>query len=90
MRCAVEIFGSLMFLAYDETKDPEYLKVALGALDWMNRHDIRKPDQGYMWPMYSGVAFYTGEFYAVALKYLPPADPRRKASAPQLAAWSNG
>jgi hypothetical protein len=86
MWCAVEIFGSLMFLAHDETKDPEYLKVALGALDWMNRHDIRKPDRGYMWPMYSGVAFYTGEFYAIALKYLPPGDPRRKASAEQIAA----
>ncbi len=90
MWCAVEIFGSLMFLAYDETKDPKYLKVALGALDWMNRHDIRKPDHGYIWPMYSGVAFYTGEFYAVALKHLPPGDPRRKACAPQIAgllAW---
>jgi hypothetical protein len=85
MWCAVEIFGALMFLAYDETKDPEYLKVALGALDWMNRRDIRKPDGGYMWPMYSGVAFYTGEFYATALKFVLPGDPRRKASAPQIA-----
>ncbi len=71
-------FGTFLFHAYAVTKDPEYLKVALGCVDWMNGHDFHKPDP----PAFAGLSiasvYYCGEFYAAALPYLEAGGPRRK------------
>jgi hypothetical protein len=90
--CSTATFGSLMLLAYAETKDPEYLKIGLGALDWLNRHDFSKPQPPATGALGACQVFYCGEFYAVALKDLAPTDPRRKAAAKQiglLVQWLN-
>ena len=82
--CSTATCGSLMFLAYAETKDPQYMRVALGALDWLNRRDFGKPEPPATDPLNACEAFYCGEFYAVAMKNLIPTDRLRKAAAKQI------
>jgi hypothetical protein len=78
--CSTAIFSDFMYLAYGETQDPEYLKVALGATDWLNRHDFNNPQPPAFEALNPGVVFYCFESYAAALPYLEPGSPRRKAA----------
>jgi hypothetical protein len=85
--CSSATFSTAAYLLYAETGDPQCLKVATGATDWLLRHDFRKTDPP-AWDAMGGspaVVFYCGESHAIALKCLPPADPRRKALAAQVA-----
>jgi hypothetical protein len=79
------IFGELMFLAYAETHDPQYLKVGLGAADWLNRHDFHKDEKPAFEAMYPCMVFYCFEFYATALPYLEPGTARRAAAEAHIA-----
>ena len=74
-----------MFLAHDETNDPEYLKVALGAADWLNRHDFHKEEKPAFEAFNPGMVFYCFEFYATALPHLVPGSPRRTAAEAHVA-----
>jgi hypothetical protein len=83
--CSTATFGALMFLAYDETKDPEYLRVALGAADWLSRHDFHKEEKPAFEALNPGMVFYCFEFYATALPHLKPGSPRRAAAEAHVA-----
>jgi hypothetical protein len=83
--CSTATFGALMFLAHDETKDPEYLRVALGATDWLNRHDFHKDEKPAFEAFNPGMAFYCFEFYAAALPHLKAGSPRRAAAEAHIA-----
>ena len=79
------IFGAVMYLTHAETQDPEYLKVALGTTDWLNRHDYNPPEPPAFDALGPGVVFYTYESYATALPYLEPGSPRRQAAEAHIA-----
>jgi hypothetical protein len=81
--CATATFGPFVLLAHAETKDPEYLKIGLDALDWMNRHDFRKVEPLGFTVGPTCVVFYVFEFYAAATPYLDSDSPRRKAAEAQ-------
>ena len=82
---SISIFSAFLYLAYGETKDPEYLRIALGATDWLNRHDFRKPQPPAFDALSPAVVFYSFESYATALPYLEPGSPRRQAAEAQTA-----
>ncbi|GAG08345.1 unnamed protein product, partial [marine sediment metagenome] len=71
-------FGTFLFHAYAETKDPEYLKVALGCVDWMNGHDFHKSEPPAFKSLCPPVLLYVFEFYAASLPYLESGSPRRE------------
>ncbi len=85
--CATSTFGSLAFCLYKETGDPEYLKIGLGTIDWLNRqnflavaHDYYK--KGDIEPT---VMMYCLEAYSAGLPHLKPDSERHKAALAQLA-----
>ncbi|MBN1395876.1 MAG: hypothetical protein JW959_12710, partial [Pirellulales bacterium] len=78
------IFGSFMALAHNETKEPEYLSVVRGAIDWFNRRDFNRADPPAFDALDPCVAFYCGEFFAAALPLLEPGGPRRKQTEKQI------
>jgi len=82
--CSTAIFGAFAYLSYGEKHDPEYLKVALAATDWLNRHNLNKPQPPAFEPLGPGVVFYTLEFYTVALPYLEAGTPRRQAAETEI------
>jgi hypothetical protein len=82
---STSIFSAVLYLAYGETHDPEYLKTALGATDWLNRHDFNNPQPPAFEALGPGVVFYCFESYATALPYLEPGSPRRKAAEDHIA-----
>lgn len=71
-------FGTFLFHAYAVTKDPEYLKVALGGVDWMNGHDFHKSELPAFKELSPPVLLYAFEFYAASLPYLEADSPRRR------------
>lgn len=71
-------FGAFLYLAYGQTRDPEYLKVALRATDWLNRHSFDKPQPPAFEALSPGVVFYCLESYATAMPYLEPHTQRRR------------
>jgi hypothetical protein len=79
------IFGSFMFLAHAETKDPEYLKVGLGCVDWLNKCDFLKGNPPAVDAVNPCVIFYCGECYALALPHIEKGTPRREKAEAQLA-----
>jgi hypothetical protein len=79
------IFCTLMVAAYEETKDPEYLKVARKAADWLNARDFRKPDPPAFDGFNPGAVFYCFEFYAAVLPHLEPGSPARQKAEAQVA-----
>jgi hypothetical protein len=83
--CSTFTFGAFMFLAHAETKDPEYLKVGLAAMDWVNRYDFRKDSKPQFAGFYPCMVFYCYEFYAAALPFLEPGSPRRQAAESHIA-----
>ncbi len=73
--CSTATVGTLLFLLHEETQEPQYLKAATGALDWMTRRDFRdvKPITFQQRP--SGIIFYCFDLYATGLKHLAPGTP---------------
>ena len=76
--------------AHDETNDPEYLKVALGAADWLNRHDFHKEEKPAFEALNPCMVFYCFEFYATALPHLKPGSPRSRRPRPTSPKCFNG
>jgi hypothetical protein len=83
--CSTYTFGAFLFLAYAETKDPEYLKIGLGAVDWVNKFDFSKDQKPEFAAFYPCMVFYGYEFYAAALPYLEANSPRRQAAEAHIA-----
>jgi len=78
--CSSGIFGSLVFLLYDETGDRRYLTAGLGAVEWLNRLDPEQ-DQAYplseMGPTYP---MYVLEAYSAGISHLKEGSNRRQAA----------
>ncbi len=68
--CSSGIFGSLAFLLYDETRDERYLKVALGAVNWLNRLDLDKTEPYPLSDMGPTLPMYVFETYSAGLRHL--------------------
>ena len=89
--CSSGIFGSLAFHLYEETGDESYLKVGLGAIDWLNRQDLLTVavhfPQETITPT---VMMYCLEAYSTGLPHLEPGSDLHKGAMAQLAkahAW---
>ena len=82
--CSSGIFGSLAFLVYKETGDEAYLKVALGALDWLNRLDFQKAEHISFEDAAPAVVMYVFEAHSASMPYLEEGTDRRKATAAQI------
>jgi hypothetical protein len=82
--CSTATFGALMFLLHGVTGDRQYLDVALRALEWMSRHDLRRAEHISFEECAPGVVFYCGEFYATALHHLGRRATERKAALDQI------
>jgi hypothetical protein len=76
---STSIFGTMLFVLYEETGDEQYLKAAKAGVSWLLREDFRdfKPITFEQRP--SGIIFYTFEFYLAALKHFPPDSPEHRA-----------
>jgi len=83
--CSSGTFGSLAFLLYKETADESYLKVAIGALDWLNRLDFTKVKHISFEKAAPSVVMYVFEAHSAAAPYLEAGTERRKATAAQIA-----
>jgi hypothetical protein len=87
--CSTGIFGSLAFCLYRETGDEKYLKIGLGAIDWLNRQDFMTVAlRDVEFPEHEikpTVLMYCLEAYSVGLPYLEAGSPRHKAAMAQLA-----
>jgi hypothetical protein len=73
--CSSATFGTFAFQLYDETREEKYLKVAMGALQWLLRQDFREVKPITFEQRPSGIIFYCFDFYAHGLKYLKPGTP---------------
>ena len=86
--CSTGIFGSLAFRLYKETGDPAYLKIGLGAIDWLSRQDlltVAERDEAF--PKHEikpTVLMYCLEAYSAGLPYLEAGSPRREAAMREL------
>jgi len=76
---STSIFGTMLFVLYEETGDEQYLKAAKAGVSWLLREDFHdfKPITFEQRP--SGIIFYTFEFYLAALKYFPAESPEHRA-----------
>jgi len=70
--CSSATFGTFAFQLYEETREEKYLKVALGALDWLLRQDFREVRPSTFEQRPSGIIFYCFDLYANGLKHLKP------------------
>jgi hypothetical protein len=87
--CSTGIYGSLAFCLYDETADPRYLKIGLGAIDWLNRQDLLAPVDFFPpKEIQPTVIMYCLEAYSAGLPHLEPGTQRLAASLAQLAKTS--
>jgi len=73
------IFGTLTFLLYEETGEPQHLDCAKAALRWLLQTDFRDFAPITFQQRPSGIIFYTFEFYLAGLKHFPPGSPERDA-----------
>jgi hypothetical protein len=82
--CSTATFGTLAFTLYEETREPQFLKVGKGALDWLIGQDFRelKPITFQQRP--SGTIFYCFELYLAGLKHLPPDSPKYLSAMQQI------
>jgi len=73
------IFGTTLFVLYEETGDVQYLNAAKDGVRWLLQTDFHdfKPITFEQRP--SGIIFYAFEFYLAALKHFPPESPERQA-----------
>ena len=79
--CSTGIFGALAFELYNETGKPEYLKLGLGAIDYLNGLDIAKthtavPGFGPAEGERPSVFMYAMEAYSAGLPHLKPGTER--------------
>ncbi|MHC4398138.1 MAG: hypothetical protein ACYTG0_00490 [Planctomycetota bacterium] len=89
--CSTGIFGSLAFCLYDETGKEPYLKIGLGAIDWLNQQDlltvaVHFPPE----TIKPTVMMYCLEAYSAGLPHLERGTERHKSAVAQLAsaaAW---
>ena len=82
--CSSGIFGSVVFLLYDETGDEQYLKVGLNDLDWLNKLDYRNTKHiGYA-DAAPAVMMYSFEAFAPGVQHLKPGSERHKAAWTQI------
>jgi len=77
--CSTGIFGSLAFVLYDETGDPAYLKVGLGAVDWLNRQRFENARHIDYKEAAPSVLMYVFEAYSAGMPHLRR-DPTRWAA----------
>jgi hypothetical protein len=82
--CSSGTFGSLCFLLYDETGEKQYLTVALGALDWLNRLDYTKVKHISFEKAAPSVIMYIFEAHSAAWPHLEPGSDRYKATVAQF------
>ena len=78
--CSSGIFGSLAFLLYAETGDEKYLKVGLGALDWLNKMDFRKAEYINFKEAAPAVVMYVFEAFSAGMSRLDLQSPLGRAS----------
>lgn len=83
--CSTACFGTFLFHLHAVTGEDEYLKVALGCVDWMNGHDFAKSEPPAFKELSPGVALYAFEFYAAALPYLKTDGARRQTAEKHIA-----
>jgi hypothetical protein len=76
---STSIFGTMLFVLYEETGEEQYLKAAKAGVSWLLREDFHdfKPITFEQRP--SGIIFYAFEFYLAALKHFPPDSPEHRA-----------
>ncbi len=82
--CSSGIFASVAFLLYEETGSEQYRKVALGAVDWLNRLEFRKVKHISFEDAAPAVVMYVLEAYSTAWPHLEPDSDRRKAALAQF------
>lgn len=83
--CSTGIFGSLAFCLYDETRKPDYLKIGLGTIDWLNQQDLLTVSEFFPpKEIRPTVLMYCLEAYSAALAHLEPGTERYKSA---LAQW---
>ena len=78
--CSTGIFGSLCFVLYDQTADPEYLKVGRGAIDWLNRQRFENSSHISFKEAAPTVLMYVFEAYSAGMPRLKADPPRWRAS----------
>jgi len=83
--CSTGIYGSLAFCLYNETGNERYLKIGLGAIDWLSRQDlltvaVHFPPE----TIKPTVMMYCLEAYSAGLPHLDPDTKRRRAAMAQL------
>ncbi len=82
--CSSGLFGSLAFLLYEETGNERYLKVALGAVDWLNRLDFRQVKHISFKEAAPAVVMYILEGYSARMPHLKPGTSRYQAACVQI------
>ena len=89
--CSTGIYGSLAFCLYNETGEERYLKIGLGAIDWLNRQDLLTVAKHYPpETIKPTVMMYCLEAYSAGLPHLQPGSERHQLAMAQLAmayAW---
>lgn len=83
--CSSGLFCSLTFLLYEETGDEEYLDVAYGALDWLNRLEFHKVKHISFEDAAPAVVMYVFEGHSASMPYLEEGTDRREATVAQIA-----
>ncbi|NUQ61620.1 MAG: hypothetical protein HUU20_03975 [Pirellulales bacterium] len=83
--CSTGIYGSLAFCLYDETGDPRYLKMGLGAIDWLNQQDFLTVAEFFPpREIKPTVMMYCLEAYSAAWPHLKPDSDLSKAAVAQV------
>ena len=82
--CSSGVFASLGFLLYDETGEDAYRKVALGALDWLNKLEVGKVKHISFEAAAPAVLMYVLEAYSAGATHLEPGTQRRRAAVAQI------
>jgi len=84
--CSTGIYGSLAFCLYKETRNPRYLQIGLGTIDWLNGQDLLAPVEFFPpKEITPTVLMYCLEAYSAAYPHLQPGSARQKAALDQAA-----
>lgn len=78
--CSTAVFGSLCFMLHKETGDPAYLKIAEGAVDWLNRQGFENCEHYTFKELGPTIVFYIFEAYSAGMSQLKKNPTRWKAS----------
>jgi hypothetical protein len=83
--CSTGIYGSLAFCLYDETRDPRWLQMGLGTIDWLNQQDLLNATEFFPpREIKPTVLMYCLEAYSAALPHLERGTARYEATLKQL------